>query len=45
MQATGKSHTKLRECNICNTGQGKTMNRNYKKLELGGGQAYECSSD
>jgi hypothetical protein len=26
-------------------GQGKAMHRKYKRLKLGGGQAYDCSAD
>jgi hypothetical protein len=30
---------------VCNIGQGKARHRKYKRLELGGGQAYDRSSD
>jgi hypothetical protein len=28
-----------------NIGQGEARHRKYKRLKLGGGQAYDCSSD
>jgi hypothetical protein len=28
--------------NVRNIGQGEAQHRNYKKLKLGGGQAYDC---
>jgi hypothetical protein len=31
--------------NVCNIGQGETRHRKYKRLKLGGGQAYDRSSD
>jgi len=31
--------------NVHNTGQGKVLHRKYKRLKLGGGQAYDRSSD
>jgi hypothetical protein len=31
--------------NVRNVGQGKTQHRKYKGLKLGGGQAYNLSSD
>jgi hypothetical protein len=31
--------------NVCNTGQGKPRHRKYKRLKLGGGQAYDRSTD
>jgi hypothetical protein len=31
--------------NVRNIGQGEARHRKYKKLKLGGGQAYERSSD
>jgi hypothetical protein len=31
--------------NIRVTGQGEAMHRKYKRLKLGGGQAYDCSVD
>jgi hypothetical protein len=30
--------------NICNIGQGEAQQRKYKRLKLGGGQAYDRSS-
>jgi hypothetical protein len=30
---------------VCSIGQGEARNRKYKRLMLGGGQAYDCSSD
>jgi hypothetical protein len=30
---------------IRNIGQGEARHRKYKRLKLGGGQAYDCSSD
>jgi hypothetical protein len=31
--------------NVCNMGQSESRHRKYKRLKLGGGQAYERSSD
>jgi hypothetical protein len=31
--------------NIDGIGQGETMNRKYKRLKLGGGEAYDRSAD
>jgi hypothetical protein len=31
--------------NVCNIGQGEPRHRKYKRLKLGGGQAYDRSSD
>jgi hypothetical protein len=31
--------------NVCGTGQGEAMHREYKRLQLGGGKAYDCSAD
>jgi hypothetical protein len=31
--------------NVCNIGQGEARHRKYKGLKLGGGQAYDRSSD
>jgi hypothetical protein len=31
--------------NARHVGQGEARHRKYKKLKLGGGQAYDCSSD
>jgi hypothetical protein len=31
--------------NVRNTGQGEPRHRKYKSLKLGGGQAYDTSSD
>jgi hypothetical protein len=31
--------------NVHNIGQGKPQHRKYQRLELGGGQAYDRSSD
>jgi hypothetical protein len=31
--------------NVCNIGQGEARHRKYKRLKLGGGQAYNRSSD
>jgi hypothetical protein len=30
--------------NVCATGQGEARHRKYKRLKLGGGQTYDCSS-
>jgi hypothetical protein len=30
--------------NVCNSEQGKTPHRKYKRLELGSGHVYDCSS-
>jgi hypothetical protein len=30
--------------NVCNIGQGEAQHRKYKRFNLGGGQAYDCSS-
>jgi hypothetical protein len=37
-----KNHEKE---HVCGIGQGVTRHRKYKTLELGGGQAYDCSSN
>jgi hypothetical protein len=31
--------------NVRNIGQGEARHRKYKRLKLGGGQAYHCSND
>jgi hypothetical protein len=31
--------------NVCNIGQGEARHRKFKRLKLGGGQAYDRSSD
>jgi hypothetical protein len=31
--------------NVRNIGQGEAWHRKYKRLKLGGGQAYDCSND
>jgi hypothetical protein len=31
--------------NVCGTRQGEARRRKYKRLELGGGQAYDSSAD
>jgi len=31
--------------NVCNTGQGESIHMKYVRLKVGGGQAYDCSSD
>jgi hypothetical protein len=31
--------------NVCGIGLGEAMHRKYKRLKLGGGQAYDCSAD
>jgi hypothetical protein len=31
--------------NVCGTGQGETSHRKYKRLKLGGGQAYDRSAN
>jgi hypothetical protein len=31
--------------NVRYTGQGEARHRKYKRLKLGGGHAYDCSSD
>jgi hypothetical protein len=31
--------------NVLNIGQGEAQHRKYKRLKLGGGQTYDCSSD
>jgi hypothetical protein len=33
------------DANVCNIGQGEARHRKYKRLKLGGGQAYDRSSD
>jgi hypothetical protein len=33
-----------RNANVCNIGQGEPQHRKFKRLKLGGGQAYHCSS-
>jgi hypothetical protein len=34
-----------KNANVSNIGQGKPRHRKYKRLNLGGGQAYDRSSD
>jgi hypothetical protein len=34
-----------KNANVRNIGQGKARHRKYKRLKLGGGQAYDRSSD
>jgi hypothetical protein len=29
----------------CGTGKGEAMHRKYRRLELDGGQTYDCSAD
>jgi hypothetical protein len=36
---------KIRNPNVRNIGQGEAQHRKYKRLKLGGGQAYDRSSD
>jgi hypothetical protein len=31
--------------NVLNIGHGEPRHRKYKRLKLGGGQAYDCTSD
>jgi hypothetical protein len=31
--------------NVCYIGQGEARHRKYKRLKLGGGHVYDCSSD
>jgi hypothetical protein len=31
--------------NVCGTGQGEALHRKYKRLKIGGGQAYNHSAD
>jgi hypothetical protein len=46
MQATKRSHTKNHDNkNIRNIGQGEAGHTKYKRLKLGGGQAYVRSSN
>jgi hypothetical protein len=35
----------LRNPLVYGTGQGEAMHRKYKRLKLGGGQAYDCSAN
>jgi hypothetical protein len=30
---------------VCGTGHEEAIHRKYKRLKLGGGQAYDCSAD
>jgi hypothetical protein len=41
MQETNKNHG---NANVRNIGQGELRLRKFKRLKLGGGQAYHCSS-
>jgi hypothetical protein len=45
MQAKSRSHTKSENENVRNNGPGESQHKKYKRLELGGGQAYDRSSD
>jgi hypothetical protein len=45
MQATSRSHTKHENENVRNVGEDEARHRKYKILKLGGGQAYDCSSE
>jgi hypothetical protein len=36
---------KYENATVGNIGQGEAIHRNYKRLKLGGCQAYDCSSD
>jgi len=43
MQAAGRNHIKSWKC-VGNIRQGEAQYRKYKRLKLGGGQAYHRSS-
>jgi hypothetical protein len=42
VQAANRNHIKSYVCSI---GQGEARHKKYKRLKLGGGQAYDLSSD
>jgi hypothetical protein len=44
MQAARKSHQNHANATVLNIGQGEIMHTKYKRLKLGGGQAYDSSS-
>lgn len=44
-QVAVRSHTKYRECNCSQHRIRRSMHRNYTRFKLGGGQAYNRSSD
>jgi hypothetical protein len=39
------SHSPTENVNVRNIGQGESRHRKYKRLKLGGGQAYDRSND
>jgi hypothetical protein len=41
LQATSRSHTNHENANVRNIGKGELRHRKYKRLKLGGGQAYD----
>jgi hypothetical protein len=45
MQATSRSLSNHDNENVRYIGQGETRHRKYKRLKLGGGQAYNRSND
>jgi hypothetical protein len=45
MTRTGSPDTVSVNPNVRNIGQGEAQHRKYKRLKLGGGQAYNGSSD
>jgi hypothetical protein len=44
MQATSRSNPNHESGNIRYIGQGEARYRKYKRLKLGGGHVYDCSS-
>jgi hypothetical protein len=45
LQATSRSHKSYENKHVRGIGQGETRHGKYKKLKLGGGQAYDLSSE
>jgi hypothetical protein len=45
LQATSRSHKNHENEPVHVIGQGEARHRKYKRLKLGGGQAYDCSND
>jgi hypothetical protein len=45
MQDTGRINPKPLNPNICDMGQGEALHMKYRRLKLGGGQAYDRSAD
>jgi hypothetical protein len=45
MQAASRGHKNHENANVRNIGQGEPRHRKYKGLKLGGGEAYDRTSD